>query len=247
MIWLAVIALGACNGASVRLQLSNDTSAVRSTTAATGGVVLKFKLIAAYLTEDVDPITMNNVGATEMIWINPQCADDITGCNVSGYALPSGGPRVTDFFDLARPSADVNAELNSQDNAISPGSYRYARIDMCKAYPGDPPPTDPTLMWRGPGMTSDEPYTSTDCGRTSLAFDPPLEIVAGDSVTVTLGYDLEHAIVAGAPGTSTAGYTIDGATQADGSPHFFRACDDVDATHRVCMDYPDFAPSAAKL
>ena len=38
-----------------------------------------------------------------------------------------------------------------------------------------------------------------------------------------------------------------GAVDADGSQHVFRACADVDADHRDCMDFPDFAPSAAKL
>ena len=94
----------------------------------------------------------------------------------------------------------------------------------------------------GPGMSAEQPFTSGDCGRTSAAFDPPLVLAAGDSVAVTLGYDLATSIVAGAPGQ---GYTIQGAT-IDGAPHYFRACEDIDADHRVCMDYPDFVPSAAK-
>lgn len=229
----------------MHFQLSNDTAAVRTTAAATGDSVLKLKLIAAYLAEDVDPVTMNNVGGTEMIWLNPQCADDISGCNVSGFVEPAGGPRITDYFDLARPSAEVNAELNSQGLAISPGSYKYARVEMCKAFGGETVPSDPTLMWRGPGMTAEQPFASGDCGRTSLAFDPPLVLATGDSVMVTLGYDLDAAIVAGAPAPGSFG--IVGAIDSGGGMHPFRACSDVDADHRVCMDFPDFAPSAAKL
>jgi hypothetical protein len=239
----AVVLVGACSGASVRFQMSNDTASARtSDAAATGDVVLKFKLIAAYIAEDIDPTTMDNAGNTEMIWLNPQCQDDISNCNVSGFTQPAGGPRVTDYFDLARTNAEVNAELNSQDATISPGSYRYARIEMCKAYGPDTQPTDPTLIWQGPGMSAEQPFTSGDCGRTSAAFDPPLVLAAGDSVAVTLGYDLATSIVAGAPGQ---GYTIQGAT-IDGAPHYFRACEDIDADHRVCMDYPDFVPSATK-
>jgi len=228
----------------VHLQLSNDTASAR-TIAAAGDTVLRLKLIAAYLAEDVDPVTMNNVGATEMIWLNPQCQGDISGCNVSGFAEPAGGPRITDYFDLARPTAEVNAELNSQAAVITPGSYRYARIEMCKAYGAATVPADPTLMWRGPGMTAEQPFASGDCGRSSLAFDPPLELAEADSVIVTLGYDLDAAIVAGAPAQGS--YGIAGAVDAGGGPHFFRACNDVDADHRVCMDFPDFAPSAQKL
>ncbi|MEO8549954.1 MAG: hypothetical protein ABI678_08265 [Kofleriaceae bacterium] len=243
---LALLVVAGCSGgASVHLQLSNDTATARTTAAATGDSVLKLKLIAAYLTEDVDPVTMNNVGATEMIWLNPQCAADIGGCNVSGFAEPAGGPRVTDYFDLARPSAEVNAQLNSQGLAISPGSYKYARVEMCKALAGETAPTEPTLMWRGPGMTAEQPFTSGDCGRTSLAFDPPVELLAGDAVMITLGYDLDAAIVAGAP--APGGFGIAGAIDDGGGPHAFRACSDLDADHRVCMDFPELAPSAAKL
>jgi hypothetical protein len=241
---VTLLLLGACGGggASVHFQMSNDTASARTNSAVAGDDELKLKLIAAYLAEDVDPMTMDNVGATEMIWLNPQCQGDIENCNVSGFAQPDGGPRVTDYFDLARTSAEVNADLNSQGATIEPGSYRYARIEMCKAYVGDTQPTEPTLMWRGPGMTAEQPFTSGDCGRTSVAFDPPLVLAIGDSVAVTLGYDLDTSIVAGAPGS---GYTIAGAL-SDGAPHYFRACEDVDADHRVCMDYPDFVPSAAK-
>ncbi|MEO6777180.1 MAG: hypothetical protein ABI467_29905 [Kofleriaceae bacterium] len=240
----AVVMFGACTGgASVQFQMSNDTSTARTTASATGDDVLKVKLIAAYLAEDVDPTTQDNVGATEMIWLNPQCQGDIAGCNLSGFTAPSGGPRVTDFFDLARTNAEVNADLNSQAATIAPGSYRYARLEMCKAAPGEAPSTDPTLMWRGPGMVAEQPFTSGDCGRTSVAFDPPLVLATGDSVAVTLGYDLDTSIVAGPP--APGGYQIAGA-MTDGSPHYFRACEDIDAEHRVCMDYPDFVPSAAK-
>ena len=247
----AMVMLGACGGgASVKFQMSNDTSSARTTAGAaaagataSGDDVLKLKLIAAYLAEDVAPTTMDNVGATEMIWLNPQCQGDISNCNLSGFAQPAGGPRVTDYFDLARSNAEVNADLNSQAATIEPGSYRYARLEMCKAYPGDTQPTDPTLMWRGPGMTAEQPFTSGDCGRTSVAFDPPLVLATGDAVAVTLGYDLDTSIVAGAP--APGGYGIAGALY-DGAPHYFRACEDVDADHRVCMDYPDFVPSAAK-
>ena len=36
--------------------------------------------------------------------------------------------------DLVRANAEVNAELDSQAQTISAGSYRYARVEMCKSY-----------------------------------------------------------------------------------------------------------------
>ena len=244
---LAAAAAGCEAGATARLALANQTTApgARGAAVLADGTSLRLKLIAVYLAEDVDPVTMNNVGATEMIWLNPQCGGDIGGCNVDGFTQPAG-PRITDYFDLARPTAEVNAELNSQGAAVSPGAYRYARVELCKAYGGERMATVPTMMWAGPGMAAEQPFTSGDCGRTSLAFDPPLALAAGDSVEVTLGYDLGAAIVAGAPG-SGYGCSIAGHDEPGGAPHCFRACVDVAAGSRVCMDFPDFAPSAATV
>ena len=236
LVWM----ISACDGASASLQLANDTPVARRDLLA-DGTSLRLKMIAAYLTEDVDPVSMDNLGKSEMIWINPQCGGDISTCNVDGFALPAG-PRITDYFDLARSNDQINAELSSQDLPVAPGTYRYARLALCKAF-GASQATVPTMMWKGRDMTSEQPFTSGDCGRTSLAFDPPLVVAAGDAVAITLGYDLDRAVVSGTPGSAGA---LVGATEPDGSPHYFRACADVDATHRDCMDFPDFAPSAAK-
>jgi hypothetical protein len=237
----------ACSGATAVLALANQGGAGGAAVLA-DGTSLRLKLIAVYLAEDVDPVSMNNIGTTEMIWLNPQCQGAIDGCNVDGFALPAGGPRITDYFDLARPSAEVNADLNAQQMAVSPGTYRYARVELCKAYGGQTLPTVPTMMWRGPGMTAEQPFTSGDCGRTSLPFSPPLQLGAGDAVEVTLGYDLGRAIVAGAPTPASEGCpSIVGYVPPGGAPHCFRACVDVSATSRACMDFPDFAPTAAKL
>jgi hypothetical protein len=235
---LLTFALTACGSATARLEMSNQTPMARSSVLA-DGTSLRLKIVAIYLAEDVDPMTMNNIGSTEMIWLNPECNGDISDCNVDGFDLPAG-PRVTQYFDLARSSDEVTAELESEDLPIDPGSYRYARIELCKAYDQTTHASVPTMMWAGPGMTDEQPFTSGDCGRTSLAFDPPLAIAAGDAVTVDLGYDLGKAIVAGAP-DPVSEYML------AGSDHFYRACDDTSDASRVCMDFPDFAPTATKL
>ena len=243
-------ALCACAGsATARLELANQTAAAPRTAALLAdGTSLRLKLIAAYLAEDVDPVTQNNIGKSAMIWLNPECADDISGCNVAGMAQPPG-PRVTQYFDLARPTAEVNAELNSQDAAIEPATYRYARVELCKSYGGQTQAEIPTLMWQGPGMDAEQAFVSGDCGRTSLPFDPPLVVAAGDAVTISLGYDLAAAVVAGEPHSDAphCSFSIAGHDDPGGDPHCFRACVDTAPDHRVCMDFPELAPSAARL
>jgi hypothetical protein len=231
---VAAMSLAACAGATATLDLDNQTAAARSSVLA-DGTALRLKLVAVYLAEDVDPVTMDNVGRTAMIWLNPQCEDDIGACNVAGTS--GSGPRITDYFDLARPSAEISADLHAQQLPIDPGAYRYARVEMCKGTPGEGPPSVPTLMWRGPGMPDEQPFSSNDCGRTSQPFAAPLEVAAGDAVEVSLGYDLADAIVTGAP--STCGIA--------GDPRCFRACADTAPGQRSCMDFPDFAPTAQKL
>ena len=231
--------------ATARLELANQTAApaARGSAILADGTSLRLKLIAAYLAEDVDATTQNNIGQSAMIWLNPECGGDISGCNVAGFAQPAG-PRIAQYFDLSRPTAEVNAELNSQDAAIEPAIYRYARVELCKAY-GQSQADVPTMMWRGPGMDAEQPFVSGDCGRTSLPFDPPLALTAGDSVTISLGYDLAEAIVSGPPADATR-CSVAGHEGAGGTPHCFRACVDTAPDHRVCMDFPELVPGARK-
>lgn len=80
------------------------------------------KFIAAYMAEDVDPITQSNIGTTAMIYINPECNGNIGQCNIS--ATTSEGTFanvVTTFFDFAQPTADVNAQINAQIKTIPSG------------------------------------------------------------------------------------------------------------------------------
>jgi hypothetical protein len=246
--WPLLLLVG-CGSASARLELSNQSSSLHTNGSGVlaDGTSLELRMIATYLAEDVDPVTMNNVGATSMIWLAPECQGDISGCNIAGYDSPAGGPRVTKYFDLARPSEEVNAELDAQDHPIEATTYRYARIEFCKSYDGMPP-SEPTLLWAGPHMTKEEPFTSGDCGRTSLPFDPPLVVAPGDVVTVRLGYALEHAIVSGQPDPSSehCSFTVAGHDDPSGAPHCFRTCVDTDNGHD-CMDFPDFAPTAVRL
>jgi len=262
---LAAIALAtvACGGSTnAQLQFANQTGAAAALTsprstalASTPGTVtralladgtsLRIKMLSVSLAEDVDPVTQDNIGQVSNIWINPQCANDPDHCNVAGMDSGSAGPRVTEFFDFSQTTDAVNAQLNAQDAKVTPGTYRYARLTFCKAVGNQTLPTQPTLMWKAPGMPGESSFTSGDCGRTSLPFSPPLQLQAGDTVQVTLGYDLAQSVVVGAPAPGNM-RSIAGRLDPDGQLHNFRDCFDLDASTRACMDFPDFSPTARK-
>ncbi len=171
---LVAAMLVGCGGASAKLQMSNNTSVARTdgTENVLGdGTSLRLKIISVSLAPDVDPVTMDNIGESVNIWLNPQCGGDDSSCNIDGFTPPAG-PRITDYFDLSRSNDEINADLNSQDAPITPGTYRYARLELCKALGGQAQPTVPGLMWKGPDMTAEQPFTSGDCGRTSLGVRP---------------------------------------------------------------------------
>src|SRR6266545_4186783 len=65
--------------------------------------IFKMKLIAAYLSEDIDPATQDNVGHTPMIYLNPDCQGDIEHCDISAGNAPDGKP-ITHIVS-ARPTA----------------------------------------------------------------------------------------------------------------------------------------------
>jgi hypothetical protein len=239
---------GCGSSAQARLQFANLAAPTPSSSSKAAvladGTSLRIKMLSVSITEDVDPVTQDNIGVTSNIWINPECGGDNDTCNIDGMDGGPSGPRVTQFFDFARPTADVNAELNSQDAKVTPGTYRYARVTFCKALGGQQLPTKPTLMWKAAGMPGELAFTSGDCGRTSLPFSPPLEIKAGHSVEVVLGYDLTQAIVVGTPEPDNLSALV-GHSDPNGQAHGYRACFDLSASARACMDFPDFSPSAS--
>ena len=101
-------AASACTGsASARLALANQTAAPPSHASAllADGPSLRLKLIAAYLAEDVDPVTQNNIGKSAMIWLNPECGDDISDCNIAGLGPSAHNEGFTHDFDLPNETA----------------------------------------------------------------------------------------------------------------------------------------------
>ena len=183
----------------------------------------QMKLIAAYLAEDIDPATQNNVGMTSMFWLNSECADDIMSCdtdpNVNGGKDEEGNTwrhTVTSFFDFSNV-ANVNSTLNSQGREIDTGTYKYVRLEFCKFQP-----TLANIKWSySTGSISDDTFAQSSCNVTR-EISPPIEVADGDTVTITLAYDLNGTVI------SSGGATNDNCSGG------------------FCFTLPTFNPSATK-
>jgi hypothetical protein len=202
-----VIACGKNKDATVKLQVDNVTA--RATTqaqvlpgpslvapqSASAPSVFGMKLVAVYLSEDVASGTGNNVGRTPMIYLNPECGGDIEHCDISSGTSPDGKPIraiVQNYFDLALPSAEVNAALNAQGHSVEAGTYRYLRVEFCKYNTGGAN----NLRWGTPN-TGPVEFRYDACVIT-VPLSPALELGHEDSAIVALQYDLANTIELGA-------------------------------------------------
>jgi hypothetical protein len=146
--------------------------------------VFGIKMTAVYLVEDVDATSSNNVGEVGRIWTNPVCDEGLHECGIA----PTMSHRVSDFFDLALPTDEVNRRLNAQGQPLKPGTYRYLRLDLTGPLPADVP-NDPHLtnLRFGAGGVVSEVRNPNNA--YTVRIDPPLQLADGDSATVALGYD----------------------------------------------------------
>jgi hypothetical protein len=135
--------------------------------------LFEMKILSVYLTEDVDPVSMNNTGRSERIWVNPRCPN-----------ANSCGDSNVDFFDLTDPT-EANRQLNSQGLDIAAGSYRYVRVEFCVGGP-----QGKNVRYKTAGMAEPAEATYGGCGITSDRLEPAVEITNGSTVTIGLEYDL---------------------------------------------------------
>jgi hypothetical protein len=218
-----LVLLSACGGSgTARLQFRDATAALsqkesQSPQSLAAAASFQMKLIAAYLAEDVDPVTQNNTGMTSMFWLNTECADDVSNCNISSPDAngTSWSRTISSFFDFSNVAA-VNAALNSQGRSIDTGTYRYVRLEFCK-YGPPADNSDPNIKWSYSSETNVS-LSRANCGVTR-AIDPPIEVQDGDSVTITLSYSLDGTITAGAGSGCAGGF---------------------------CFEVPEFTPAASK-
>jgi hypothetical protein len=190
----AVITAGCQGSASVKISFENRAGgqAGQALTLAGAGrtpAVFGIRLVAAYVAGDEDE-QMNNVGEVGRIWTNPVCDPDLYKCGIGPGA---GANRVTEYFDLALPTDEVNARLNAQGNSIKPGSYRLLRLDLAGpqgAHDGDVP----NMRY---GMAGATPVEVRRDNVYVVKLDPPLELADGDGVTLSLGYDVRDSYYEG--------------------------------------------------
>jgi hypothetical protein len=152
------------------------------------------KIISIYLVEDVSGDGWTNVGPTSYIWINPACgietrsSGEITMANESN-CNPSA---INTYFELARSSAEVNADLSSQNIPVAAKTYRYVHMDLCDNRNGSE--SNIKIASTTGGLPTPIPLRTGNCVVLSK-IDPPLTVKDGDNVKLSLGYDLSKAIV----------------------------------------------------
>lgn len=180
----------------------------------------EMKFIAAYLAEDIDPGTGNNIGKTSMFYLNPQCNNDIGHCDIdAGNNGVNGEPIteiVTNFFDFTDTAA-ANTAVNAQGLSIDAGTYKYVRLEFCKGGAGSN-----NIRYQDATMAAAYAYRRGACTVNSAEMVPPMVLEAGGTVTVTLAYDTTEAVKDGL-----------GRTDAE--------CDQVEDR---CFEQPTFTPSA---
>lgn len=142
----------------------------------------KIKFIAAYLAEDVDPETQNNIGETQMIYLNPECGGVISDCGLPGSSATNV---INNYFDFSDPE-QANLDLNAQALPVKVGTYKYVRVEFCKEGA-----TSPNVKYQFEGSTEKD-ATLNSCGMTSAAVDEPMVIAKGQQVTISLAYDLQE-------------------------------------------------------
>jgi hypothetical protein len=146
--------------------------------------VFGIKMIGVFLVEDMDPASSDNVGEVGRIWTNPLCDEALRECGISA----SMSHRVSDFFDLALPTEEVNRRLNAQGQSMKPGTYRYLRLDLTGPLPAGVP-NDPHLTNLHFGADGAVSEVRNRTNVYTVRIDPPLQLADGDSATVALGYD----------------------------------------------------------
>lgn len=207
-----------------KLAVANATIAGLSTEPNTfTPTVLGLQLVDVRIMTELD--TKNN--PAPVIWYNPECGTATTteteidgklfeytqspGCDLS---------KLTTYFDFARPTAQVNSELNSQPNKVYPATYKYVSISWCAGETV----TD-NVKFQADGMSEPAFVGSGSCGTMSAEAVPALVVSEGETVTISLDYSIS-GIVNDSSGTACW-------TNTDGSV-------------KRCITLPAFKPSATK-
>jgi hypothetical protein len=199
---------GSSGSATAKLKFSNATPVAmhQMNLTSPGADSFKMKLIAAYVAEDMDLVTQNNVGTTSMFYLNSECGDDISHCDTSlsvhGGLSEDGSPwthAVTAPFDFSDVSS-VNTALNAQGRSIEATTYKYIRLEFCKYSPDTP-----NIFWTySADVAGEHSFAQPSCNVTR-AIDPPLTLAPGETVTINLSYSMDGTLYSSGGGDNCAG------------------------------------------
>lgn len=166
--------------------------------------LLEMKLIDVRVLQELD----TTKHPAPIIWYNPECGTATSSeTEVDGktyeYTQSPGCDitKITKYFDFARTSTEVNAELNSQPNKVYPAAYKYVTVTWCA---GDIPSDN--VRFQASGMSAPHAISSGSCGTISAEAVPPLTIAEGESVTISLNYSIADSVSSeGSSGCWTSG------------------------------------------
>jgi len=208
--------------------------------------ILGLKIVAIYLVEDVDENGEDNVGMVARLWTNPVCDSDLTYCGVSDDA---GEYQVTDYFDFARDSDEVNEELNAGKKELNVGTYRYIRADFAGKVTDD---NDDVPNFRFGKIDADDTERIYEVRPSwgngySAKLAEPIKIADGDTVTVTIAYTYEDSFYDSTEIRNTPAEAAD----EDDSGNWFCGGEEIEddsggSNFGPCMQFSGFTPSAAK-
>lgn len=182
------------------------------------------KLIAAYLAEDIDPDTQSNIGQTLMFYLNEDCQEDISHCDISGGTAEDGEPisqiiGVDNYFDLTNP-VTANEALSEQRRDIIAGTFQYVRMEFSKINEENAP----NVEWSYTGVPL-RSFVTNQHTVTSAKVSPPIVITSTSSaVTFVATYDPSGSVSIG--------------PDAAGDD-----CTNDESGNRVCFTIPTFTPS----
>ncbi len=152
---------------------------------------LKIKIISVELVRDD--------GKYIAVWVNPDCApqkwelengkDNLGRAKMSSFynAENCSLSSIKTYLNIAQSSAKVNAELNSQNWPVPPGSYSSVSIRMCKDGDTDADKVD-SLVYKGGNMDKEHSTVNASCGVTGAPVSS-IQIAPGAVAKIDLQYD----------------------------------------------------------
>lgn len=164
------------------------------------------KLVQIYLNEDIGADGWSNSGLNAYIWINPVCGTSTS--NTGAITMANDGncdtTKISTYFELARSSDAVNADLNAQQIPVPVKTYRYIRVQLCDNQIAD---KNVQVASTSGGLKASVALRTGNCVLKPVKIEPPLEVKKDDTVKISLSYDLSKALIDYNYDTATSTYS----------------------------------------